>query len=82
MKYTAPSFTVPASGKAPADCKHGWVAKNRCVLCGEPMRATPYAVESSSPTVTTEPHDGSYWQGPLGRIYRKALLEVFGTPCE
>lgn len=36
MKYTAPSFTVPASGKSPENCAHGWVdARHRCVLCGE-----------------------------------------------
>jgi hypothetical protein len=35
MKYVAKSFTVPAVERSPADCKHGWVAKNRCVLCGQ-----------------------------------------------
>ena len=38
MKYTAKSFTVPASSaKAPALCTHGWVdeKRKRCVLCGE-----------------------------------------------
>lgn len=37
MKYTAPSFTVPASGKAPENCAHGWIdgKRGRCVLCGE-----------------------------------------------
>lgn len=35
MKYTAPSFTVPASGKAPENCLHGWIDKrDRCVMCG------------------------------------------------
>lgn len=36
MKYTAKRFTVPAVGKAPPDCGHGWIGRNgRCVLCGE-----------------------------------------------
>lgn len=35
MNYLKPSFSVnPSEAKAPKDCKHGWVAKGRCVLCG------------------------------------------------
>lgn len=40
MKYTAPSFTVPASSeKSPENCQHGWLdaKRGRCVLCGEPV---------------------------------------------
>lgn len=41
MNYTKPSFSVPATGKSPADCKHGWMdmKRGRCVFCGVPMVA-------------------------------------------
>lgn len=46
MKYTAKSFTVPASSaKAPAECAHTWVdeKRGRCVLCGEKVSAPKLA---------------------------------------
>lgn len=36
MKYLAKGgFMVPMSSGVPANCQHGWVAKSKCVLCGE-----------------------------------------------
>jgi hypothetical protein len=35
VKYTAKSFTLPASGQRKDPCVHSWLdAKGRCVLCG------------------------------------------------
>lgn len=48
MNYTKPSFSVPASGENKLPCAHGWVAKNRCVLCGAAVQATPYEHETSA----------------------------------
>jgi hypothetical protein len=31
------SFSVPTGGRKPEDCAHGWVAKGRCVFCGQDM---------------------------------------------
>lgn len=68
MKYTAASFTVPASGKAPEDCKHGWVAKNRCVLCGGSVGyavglfrvgETTTLIEATEPPVTATVTDAT-----------------------
>lgn len=41
MLYQRGSFTVPASGKAPENCQHGWKdeKRNRCVFCGKPLTA-------------------------------------------
>lgn len=52
MKYQQPSFSVPASGKAPAECKHGWVGPHgKCVLCGDRIRAAQPREEKPNPYV-------------------------------
>lgn len=43
MKFMAPSFSVPATGKAPENCAHGFLDnRSRCVFCGEKV-ASKYA---------------------------------------
>lgn len=43
MNYLKPSFSVPATGKAPAHCKHGWLdlKRSRCVMCGASVDCGP-----------------------------------------
>jgi hypothetical protein len=50
MKYTAPSFSVPATGKAPENCKHGWLdVRGKCVMCGEQIDSAREIVRTPIP---------------------------------
>jgi histone acetyltransferase (RNA polymerase elongator complex component) len=33
--YKQSKFSVPAVGESPERCAHGWVAKGKCIFCGE-----------------------------------------------
>lgn len=58
MKYTAPSFTVPASAGSAAYCaEHGHTmpdVRGKCVRCGHRVRFADYALNTEN-TTTTEP---------------------------
>lgn len=84
MNYLKPSFSVPATGKAPADCKHGWMdmKRGRCIMCGVAMVAWSGDAAfneweaKETPIAPTDWHSGgSVVEGPG---FRTVVLNGFG----
>lgn len=53
MLYKQTRFSVPAVGNSPVACTHGWVAKGKCIFCGEQL----VVIKSDVPVVDKNPLD-------------------------